>query len=100
MKKIFIVIICLSCSVLISKAQIPEELARQLEGKKKLSDIMPVVENYYNTHRDENGEEGKESKMMMWARWAEFWSTKLDANGEFTKYTSHILSGNKDILQR
>jgi len=91
----------LICFAAISQAQIPEQLARQLTGKKKLGDIMPVVENYYHNHADENNEEdGRESKMMFWARWAEFWSSKLDANGDFTKYTSRMLQANNDVQQR
>ena len=68
-KKILSAIICLLFIIGNGHAQIPEELARQLQGKKKLSEIMPIVENYYQLNPSENNEEeGKESKMLFWAR--------------------------------
>jgi photosystem II stability/assembly factor-like uncharacterized protein len=100
MKKIFTLTASLFAFI-ICHSQIPEELARQLAGKKKLAEIMPVVENYYGRHPEENNDEdGRESKMMFWARWAEFWSTKLDDKGDFTNYTGRIIQADKEIQQR
>ena len=100
-RKLFSVILVLFFLISNLYSQIPEELARQLHGKKKLSDIMPIVENYYKVHPEENNEgDERESKMMFWARWAEFWSTKLDNNGDFTNYTSRIKQVNNEIEQR
>lgn len=101
MKKIFIGVLFLFGILMISRAQIPDALARSLSGKHKLSEIMPVVEHYYKANPGEDNEEaGKESKMLFWARWAEFWSTKLDADGNFTNYTGRLLQADKDVQQR
>lgn len=68
-------------------AQIPTTLIQQLRNKNKLSEIMPVVENYYRQHPDENqsfsnGEEA-ESPLYHWERWALEMSSRLDQNGDF-----------------
>jgi photosystem II stability/assembly factor-like uncharacterized protein len=85
------VLLCL-CFNKQSAAQkhIPQDLQQQLRGKTKLSDIMQVVDAYYdngrkNIARDEEEGEGvdESNEYVHWKRWEWWMSSHLDANGNF-----------------
>jgi hypothetical protein len=53
-----------------------------LAGKTKLSEIMPVVNRFYNTQKESEKEEF-DSEYEHWMRWAWYQSRHLDSNGNF-----------------
>lgn len=104
MKKI-VMFLCLSFSVHLLMAQVPDSLKLRLVGKAKLSDIMREVEDYYKNDKSakrigNNGEVEFENDYLHWKRWEYYQGSRLDEQGkiipdvnakifeEFKKYQS------------
>lgn len=85
-------------------AQVPQQLKQQLSGKKKLSEIMTIVEGYYRQHPDEADREvgGKEAEgpLYFWERWALEMSSRLNENGELTDISGKNLDAIRQLDSR
>src|SRR5258706_5632915 len=84
------ILACISFSV---HAQ--EELKELLAGKSTLSEIMPVVDQYYKNHPEEGGEEF-ESEYLEWKRWEWYMSGRLGHGGEFVNISELLMKGLKE----
>src|SRR5688572_22137748 len=72
-------------------SQAQEELVQQLEGKKKLWEIMEVVDTYYAVHP--KNENGFESDYLHWKRWEWYMSGRLGHGGEFVNIPEKLMEG-------
>jgi len=73
------------------------ELDQLLQGKNKLSDVMPIVNAYFKQHPEdkkskEAGEEF-ESEYLHWKRWEWYVSGRLGPHGEFVNSTALLFEG-------
>jgi hypothetical protein len=69
-----------------------QTLPKQLEGKNTFSEIMKVVDQYYNDH-PENEDEEFESEYLQWNRWEWCMSGRLGPNGEFVNIPDLLMKG-------
>ena len=89
---------------------IPDDLARRLHGKTNLSEIMQVVNNYYDfgrlqteqvrTSGEQNENADVESPYLFWKRFEYYWRSRLDENGNVgSNVSKKILEGYANYVQ-
>src|SRR5688572_4295790 len=71
--------------------QAQEGLKQQLEGKKKLWEIMEVVDAYYAVHP--KNDNGFESDYLHWKRWEWYMSGRLGHGGDFVNIPEKLMEG-------
>lgn len=80
---VFMLMICSAFS-----QQVPESL---LEGKNTLSEIMEVVDGYYEEHPESDSK--FESHHLHWKRWEWLMSARLGPEGKFVNIRNMLLRG-------
>jgi photosystem II stability/assembly factor-like uncharacterized protein len=99
-KHFVITVLCLLlCSHSLMAQTSKEELARLLEGKTRLDDIMTVVHQYYKTHKEVAGLD-KETDYQHWVRWEKWMRPHLDEKGEFTNIAEKTNAAITQLDQR
>jgi photosystem II stability/assembly factor-like uncharacterized protein len=76
-----------------------KELDSLLIGKTRFDQIIPIVHQYYKTHKVETGLE-KENDYQQWLRWEKWMATHLDSAGEFTNIAEKTTNAVNELNQR
>ena len=73
-------------------------LQSQLEEKSTLTEIMQVVDNYYQGKAEGwRGPDGNDRKYKHWKRWEWYMSSRLGKNGEFVDIPEYLLNADRKI---
>ena len=75
-----------------------QELKPQLQGKENLTDIMEVVDAYYEGKEDNwRGVSGNDIKLKHWKRWEWFMSGRLGKKNEFVNISDSLFHAKKIV---